>query len=70
MFFFPHPAISIVSPGLRIKSSNTTMSECFVEAGNQLMEGLYNSLKEPPVWKFFKTNAYRNLERSHSTCKK
>lgn len=63
-------AISIVSPGLRIKSLNTNMSECYVEAGNKFMDGLYNSLKEPPIWKFYKTKAYRNLESSHSTCKK
>ncbi|XP_025425319.1 probable cytochrome P450 49a1 [Sipha flava] len=66
---FSVDAISIVSPGLRIKSLNTTMSECYVEAGNKFMDGLYNSLKEPPIWKFYKTKAYRNLESSHSTCK-
>lgn len=66
---FSVEAISIVSPGLRIKCLNTTMSECFVEAGNKFMDGLYNTLKEPPIWKFYKTNAYRNLKSSHSTCK-
>lgn len=63
-------AISIVSPGLRIKSLDKNTSECFVEATNKFMDGLYNSLKEPPIWKYYKTTAYRNLESSHTTCKK
>jgi len=65
-----HPAISIVSPGLRIKCLNTVMSECFLEAGSKFMDGLYKTFQEPPVWQFYKTNGYKNLESSHSTCKK
>lgn len=34
------------------------------------MDGLYNTLTEPPIWKYYKTKAYRNLESSHSMCKK
>ncbi|XP_025201928.1 probable cytochrome P450 49a1 isoform X3 [Melanaphis sacchari] len=67
---FAIDAISIVSPGLRIKCLNTTMSESILEAGNKFMNGLYNSLKEPPIWQFYKTNAYKSLESSHSTCMK
>lgn len=63
-------AISLVSPGIRIKSLNSNVSECFVEVSNKFMDGLYKSLQEPPVWKIYKTNAYRNLESSHTVCKK
>ncbi|VVC42138.1 Hypothetical protein CINCED_3A019369 [Cinara cedri] len=66
---FSIEAISVVSPGLRMKSSNKSVSDRYVEASNKFMDGLYNSLKEPFIWRFFKTNAYRNLESSHSTCK-
>lgn len=63
-------AISTVSPGLRIKSSNKIMTERFEEAASKFMDGLYGSLQEPPIWKFYRTNSYRNLESSHSIYKK
>ncbi|XP_050434640.1 probable cytochrome P450 49a1 [Adelges cooleyi] len=66
MIKFSIDAISVVSPGSRIKCSNTYASEHMAEAGIDFMEGLYRSLMEPPIWNFYKTKAYTKLERSHS----
>lgn len=38
-----------------------------VQASVDFMDGLYQTLIEPPFWKVFKTQGYRKLESAHST---
>ncbi|XP_050523737.1 probable cytochrome P450 49a1 isoform X2 [Daktulosphaira vitifoliae] len=66
MMKFSIDAISVVSPGFRVKCTNTLQSDIFVRAGIDFMDGLYLSLMDLPIWNIYKTYAYKKLEYSHS----
>ncbi|KAF4522679.1 hypothetical protein B566_EDAN010460 [Ephemera danica] len=61
-------AISMVSPGERFRClEETERAEKIRQANDTFMEGLYETLMEPPVWKVFKTSGYRKLAYAHET---
>lgn len=67
--YFAILAISLISPGYHFHclSNGNVESEPIINASIDFMDGLYATLIEPPVWKFWKTSGYKKLESSHST---
>ncbi|XP_018327235.1 probable cytochrome P450 49a1 isoform X2 [Agrilus planipennis] len=66
---FSIEAISITSPGKRFHCllENTVETEQIIKASIGFMDGLYKTFIGPPIWKLYKTNAYKQLEFSHET---
>jgi hypothetical protein len=62
-------AISVVSPGHRFHCllSDDLETKKIIAASIDFMDGLYKTLIEPPIWKIWKTSAYKKLESSHNT---
>lgn len=62
-------AISVVCPGMLVPCLDSQEPHVtqLVEASVDFMDGLYQTLIEPPLWKVFKTQGYRKLESAHST---
>lgn len=60
-------AISVTSPGNRFLCLSQGESEAdnIVKASVDFMEGLYAALFGLPLWKIYRTAAYKKLERSH-----
>ncbi|XP_075229095.1 putative cytochrome P450 49a1 isoform X2 [Lycorma delicatula] len=64
---FTIEAISVMSPGVLfpcLEESSETKE--VIQASISFMDGLYQTLMEPPIWKFIKTKGYRKLESSHA----
>lgn len=62
-------AISVTCPGILVPcldSQEPHVTE-LVQASVDFMDGLYQTLIEPPFWKVLKTQGYRKLESAHST---
>ncbi|CAH0546821.1 unnamed protein product [Brassicogethes aeneus] len=58
-------AISVVCPGARFNCFKNSEINEILEAGKNFMDGLYDTLMGPPIWKLFKTKGYKKLESSH-----
>lgn len=61
--------ISVTCPGspvLCLDPQDSSVSD-IMKASVDFMDGLYQTLIEPPVWKIYKTQGYRKLESAHST---
>ncbi|XP_017780830.1 PREDICTED: probable cytochrome P450 49a1, partial [Nicrophorus vespilloides] len=60
--------ISIVSTSKQtscLEENGKNESEKIIKASKDFMEGLYETLMGPPIWKFIKTSGYKKLESSH-----
>ncbi|XP_068893179.1 cytochrome P450 CYP12A2-like [Tenebrio molitor] len=66
---FTIEAISVVSPGHRFHCllGDDLETKKIIVASIDFMDGLYKTLIEPPIWKIWKTSAYKKLESSHNT---
>lgn len=54
------------SPGYRIRCmENDAEAEEVTKASIDFMDGLYATLIGPPIWKVYKTKAYRKLASAH-----
>lgn len=65
---FTIDAISEVCPGINTEclTSNSDEAQQFASANSDFMDGLYQTLIGPPLWKIYKTTGYRKLELAHS----
>ncbi|KAG8277547.1 hypothetical protein J6590_040554 [Homalodisca vitripennis] len=63
------PGISILCPGKLVPcldSQEPHVTE-IAQASIDFMDGLYQTLIEPPLWKIFKTKGYKKLESAQVT---
>ncbi|XP_054289462.1 probable cytochrome P450 49a1 [Macrosteles quadrilineatus] len=66
---FSIESISVICPGRLfpcLDSDQGHVSE-LVQANVDFMDGLYQTLIEPPIWRIYKTKGYRKLENAHMT---
>lgn len=65
---FTIDAISVVCPGFNTQclNSNSDGTQQIASASIDFMDGLYQTLMGPPLWKIYKTSGYRKLELAHS----
>lgn len=58
----------MVCPGRRFHcfSNETDHAKQIIEASVDFMEGLYSTIKSPPIWLIYKNSGYQKLEKAHT----